>query len=232
MEDLFDIVETYISLDKTTLAPAILSLIFAGYPIKYIKEILRFSYSIYGNAAYHFLLREVFYEMGQMRIMDIITPADLASIRHSVYASPQSLAVAAEAIFVYLVDEAKLVCPLPSLAHKLAWVQRPKPQKHVTRESPSWRPTKLLIIQGLAFDLLNALLWVIPKASFSEKILLYSERTFPRIIYQYEPNAHLIRRVRKCLDEYATRVQNEKLTALRQRIEHGTWFVLSICHVV
>jgi hypothetical protein len=71
--------------------------------------------------------------------------------------------------------------------------------------------------------LLEALLWLLPKAGFSEKIVRYSKRTFQWNIYQRKPC--LIHRVRKCLDEYNTRVQNAKLQELGQRISNGELFV-------
>jgi hypothetical protein len=71
----------------------------------------------------------------------------------------------------------------------------------------------------IVVDLLKALLWLLPKAGFSEKIVRYSKRTFSRDIYRRKPD--LIHRVRKSLDNYTTRVQNAKLEDLGQRIENG-----------
>lgn len=101
--------------------------------------------------------------------MDIITTADIGSIRHSVYASPQSLAVAAEAMLGYLFREAKLDHPLASPTRKLVWLQRSKRQKHVATEGPTW-----------VSDLLNALLWVIPKVGFSEKKICFIQNIHSR----------------------------------------------------
>ncbi|KAF5318735.1 hypothetical protein D9619_011044 [Psilocybe cf. subviscida] len=69
----------------------------------------------------------------------------------------------------------------------------------------------------LAFYLLNALLWVLPNAGFSGGIVQYSKRVLPQVLYQHKPG--LVRRVRKCLDTYASRVLNAKLKELEQRIE-------------
>lgn len=75
----------------------------------------------------------------------------------------------------------------------------------------------------VAVRLIRALLWVLPKANFSEKILLYSSRTFPRSIYQRKSN--LCHRVYKSLDHYIARVQNAKLKELCQSIENGEYSV-------
>ncbi|KAF5318495.1 hypothetical protein D9619_011035 [Psilocybe cf. subviscida] len=77
----------------------------------------------------------------------------------------------------------------------------------------------LSILLRAVGHLLGALLWVLPKADFSEKLVRYSKRMFPRIMYQRD--TVLVRRVRNCLDEYTTRVQNAKLEELGQRIEKG-----------
>lgn len=73
-------------------------------------------------------------------------------------------------------------------------------------------------------DYIGALLWLLPKAAFSQKIVLYSKRTFPRNVYQ--SNTGIIRRARKRLDKYITRVQNAKLEELADEIENGE---MSVC---
>lgn len=71
----------------------------------------------------------------------------------------------------------------------------------------------------MVFHLLEALLWLLPKVGFSEKIVLYLTKAFPWNIYQRE--AGLVRRVRKCFDRYTARVRNAQLEELDRRIENG-----------
>lgn len=97
-------------------------------------------------------------------------------------------------------------------------------QRHITqRMLRKWRNQHEMIIR-----LLDALLWVLPKASFSDKILLYSKRAFPW--YQSEPG--LARRARKYLDRHTNRVLGAKLEDLGRRIADGEYsglFLPDIC---
>lgn len=79
-----------------------------------------------------------------------------------------------------------------------------------------WRRQNKLI---MAINLLDSLPFLLPKAGFSGKLLLYSKRAFPRnLCLQVASRVH---RARKCLDDYGTRVQDLKLKELGQRIENG-----------
>ncbi|KAF5318720.1 hypothetical protein D9619_011022 [Psilocybe cf. subviscida] len=220
LEDFFDIVEPCINLDNKKLGPSILPLVFVGCPIEVVHTIILYHH--YGPL-YRFMVNKTYINnfKTQVSIGDIITTADLSSIRHSIYAAPQPLAVAAEVILQYLAYEVELVRPLTSPKHKLAWVQRPKPQNRIATDylTSPWTPATFYTMKNLVLNLLNALLWVIPKAGFSEEILLYSKRSFSQFIYQ--GNVRLVHRVRKRLDEYTTRVRKEKLKELGQRIENG-----------
>lgn len=83
----------------------------------------------------------------------------------------------------------------------------------------TWRREREL---RLVHNLLNTLLWVLPKAGFSERICHYSRRMFPRKVYLHEPG--LVGRVRRCLEKYTTRVQSTKLKELGYKIENGKHF--------
>jgi hypothetical protein len=240
VEDFSEILELRINLQSTPLGPAILPLIFSGYPVNVVCVI--HSYHSRDNESYWLMLMAESF-------MDVVTTSDLASIRHSVNTSPEHLAKAAEAILVFMIDEAKILCSSRCSTHK-TWLQRTKPGKHVATGAPRLalaihaQCDRALRPENLAFALrsrnkvlssnlrslptalrqtyqnlfLDALLWLLPKASFSEKILLYSNRILPWNMYQH--NVGLIRRVRKCLDEYSARVQNAKLEELGRRIKN------------
>ena len=71
----------------------------------------------------------------------------------------------------------------------------------------------------LYFELLHALIWLLPKVSYSECIVRYSRMMLSRDVYQRNPL--LFRHVKKSLDSYYTRVQDEKLQALSRRVDEG-----------
>ncbi|KAF5318726.1 hypothetical protein D9619_011024 [Psilocybe cf. subviscida] len=228
LEDFLDILESYIIGDGTPLAPAILPLICLGYPAKAIQEI--HAYYSRGTTSYHILE----YSRESVTVLDLITAEDLASIRHSINTSPECLAVAAEAILGFLIDDVKLGRSSTYSAHR-SWLQRIKPGKHVATGTPRiasvfhakytsfsalqrniiykhrWntrdrflgtalhsRLDSLSILLRTVNHLLGALLWVLPKAGFSEGLVRYSKRMFPWIMYQRD--TVLVRRVRNCLD--------------------------------
>ncbi|KAF5318477.1 hypothetical protein D9619_011014 [Psilocybe cf. subviscida] len=248
LDDFFDILDSYLANEINALAPAILPSIFLGIPPHVVREIL--SYHCRDSPSYQ-LVTTTWYNQSQQRVsvLDLVTTEDLASIRHSANGSPKRLAVAAEAILEYIViggvqlyrssthkswlqrtKPGKLIATgtpkLASVLHtecvKSLGLQEDKslsivlrPNYHFSRDELE-RQCKTL---RLVFNLLGVLLWLLPKAGFSERILVYSRRTFPQYVYQFEPG--LARRARRCLDEYAARVQNAKLEELGQRIENG-----------
>ncbi|KAF5318500.1 hypothetical protein D9619_011030 [Psilocybe cf. subviscida] len=258
LQDFFDILESHISGMSTLLAPAILPLIYLGYSCEVVCEILDhdFAYNPIKMSTQWASLK-AFKE--SIRVLDIITTADLSSICHNVNASPARIAAAADAILGYLMDQVRLPC-IPAYSSHKAWLRRMKPGKHVATGSPrlasaihaQWlrslrgRKDTISVEQvfrlrslsmalwpqrhittdrverwknqlRITINLLDALLWVLPQASISEQIVLYSKRTFPW--YQLEPG--LVRRVRKSLDRYSNRVQIAKLEELGRRIEDG-----------
>lgn len=81
------------------------------------------------------------------------------------------------------------------------------------------RLRSLSILLRVVGHLLTALLWLLPKAGFSETLVHYSKRMLPRVMYQHD--IVLVRRVRNCLDRYTTRVQNARLEELGGRVEKG-----------
>lgn len=127
-----------------------------------------------------------------------ISGADLTSIRHSINAPAERTAVAVEAILGYLFDE--------GIGARYS-------------RSPSKRQQQIDKFITKAPNLLDALLWALPKAGMSEKIALYSERTPLHNIAQREGVRVLL--VQKCLQEYNMRMQEIKLELLNQRIEIG-----------
>ncbi|KAF5315287.1 hypothetical protein D9619_007384 [Psilocybe cf. subviscida] len=261
LEGVFDILELYISETNIPLAPAIMPLIFLGYPARQILS-------------YHLDWQAYQFFDAVMNYLDnpwsqVVTMEDLASIRHSrVNTSPKSSALAAEAVLGYLFDGVKLHSSSTCSAHK-SWMQRTKPGKHIALGAPRLASalhkrclSSLRLLQDEAYreklsnhsilpfqlqalpmvlgkrhrfsldrldrqknanemviSLLEALLWVLPKASFLQKIVAYSKRIFSRNIYQL--NTSLIHRVHKCLERYSVRVRNAELEALKKGIEDG-----------
>lgn len=68
-------------------------------------------------------------------------------------------------------------------------------------------------------ELMRALIWLLPKASSSDFIVLRSRKTFPREIYHRSPR--LCGQVQKSLDSFSTRVEDERLQELSQCIDEG-----------
>lgn len=273
LDDFFDIFEACIREESTPLLPAILPLIFIKYPAQGLRDILYYR-SRY-ELSYALIACGKFNWGVHISVLDIVTTADLASIRHSVNASPQSLAVAAEAVLEYLINEVKLDFPPTCSEHK-TWLQRKKPRKCIATGAPKlssvfyarcvsslmrlveqfdheprhrriksynqlhtlyrilgpkyrflphgpwYRRDKLRMVVSL----LNALLRVLPKAGFSEKIISYSRRTILLQMYLHEPG--LCRRVRRCIEKYTIRVQSTKLEELGHGIENGKCVVCLI----
>lgn len=177
-----------------------------------------------------------------MGVLECITTADLASIRHSrVYSSPERLTAAAEAILDFVIPGSKRQHSSTSSTHK-SWLLRAKPGKYVATGSP--RLASVFHVRSLTSNrlrygaslgasvpthpknpfqtvgrLLNAILWILPKARFSEKIVLYSNSTIPRNLYR--SRAGLCHRVQRCLGEYNVRVRSERLEMLDLGIENG-----------
>ncbi|KAF5318479.1 hypothetical protein D9619_011012 [Psilocybe cf. subviscida] len=74
--------------------------------------------------------------------------------------------------------------------------------------------------ETLYFLLLDAVLWLLPEAGFSEKLLRYASRVLPKASYQRFPK--LARRLQRCFDAYSARVRDLKLRELSQEIECGS----------
>ncbi|KAF5327783.1 hypothetical protein D9619_004020 [Psilocybe cf. subviscida] len=135
------------------------------------------------------------------RIIDAFATADLVSIYQNIANPSKRLTVAAEVILGYLFDDVE---------------SRP-----LFRRPYAGLVHGEMLIQCVAVsNLLDILVWVIPKADISEKIALYSKRTFPQDIYQPCDVAR-ISLLRECFEEYDTRVRNSKMKAFDQRIENG-----------
>lgn len=295
MEDFFDILEWHLGLDDAPLAPAILPLIFLGYSSVAVSKTIRHHFKpnrLYDIMQYQWPTPNIPAhsiapgELGSRHTWNILahSMAHIASSsRHcSVHISPERLALAAEALLGWLINQVKLPYQFTFSVHK-AWHQRKKPGKYIATGAPrlastlpalcrslhaelvhSFRnflkfeaeytrgttlvakfqflatmlgekyhilPKKLERQQvklGMVVNLLEALLWVLPKASYSDKILLYAKRAFPRNMYQHKPG--LVCRVRKCLDQYTTRVQKAQVDELDQKIDNGERSVyLSLC---
>lgn len=119
---------------STPLAPAVLPLIYLGYPRKVVGEILDhdFAYNPI-RVSTQWASLKAFKEF--IRVLDITTTADLASICHNVNASPARIAAAADAILGYLTDQVCLPC-IPAYSSHKSWLRRMKPGKHVATGSP------------------------------------------------------------------------------------------------
>lgn len=128
----------------------------------------------------------------------IFDRADLPSIHQSVSNPSKRLAVAAEAILQFLFGDGNA----PSDYSRLCVRESARPQADTT----------------LA-EFLDALVWALPKADISENIVLYLQRV-PTV---NEPQRQSIRMslLRKCLEDYNTRMQATKLQQLDQKIETG-----------
>ncbi|KAF5318497.1 hypothetical protein D9619_011037 [Psilocybe cf. subviscida] len=128
-----------------------------------------------------------------------LSTAEFALILHNIDTPPERLAVAAEAVLGYLFDAR-------------VW----------PHASQSVYATQQQVLEQFVvlLSLIDTLLWLLPKAGFSWKILRYSKRQLlgdgPLKIDQ-----NRISQVEKCLDEYTSRVQDVKLEELRKRIEAG-----------
>lgn len=68
----------------------------------------------------------------------------------------------------------------------------------------------------LYFLLLNALLWLIPKAGYSNTILAYMRRLLPRTAYQRYPK--LARQLQQCFDTYIAGADDIKMRVLAQQL--------------
>lgn len=118
-------------------------------------------------------------------------------IRDSVNNPSERLAAATEAILTYFFDD-----EIGSLARSR------HSRQDLTAETAA-----------VYANLLDALLWAIPRAGISEKIALYSGKTLPRGGYEFDDDR--ISLLEKYLDEHAFRVKDAKLATLAQRIENG-----------
>ncbi|KAF5318499.1 hypothetical protein D9619_011031 [Psilocybe cf. subviscida] len=243
-QDFFDILELYISPESMPLDPAILPLISLSYPSRAIHNIL--SYHRRDSPSFG-VLDSIFVDDPS----GFVSIVEIASISH-INISPERFAVAAGAILDYLFDDVEPHRSSTYSTHS-SWLHQTKPGKHIAMGASrlasgshaqrlhSWR-RRILRLPGMPLttrmksmmqmwkeqlrmvgNLLQALLWVLPKAGFLEKIVSYSNRSFPQSIYQR--NIGVFRRVRKCLDAYTSRVQIAKLEELGQRIENGGYFV-------
>lgn len=127
-----------------------------------------------------------------------LSQTDPDSIRQSVNSSPERLVAATEAILGYLSDDE---------------VVDPQSLKDGEQQF-----NELIMVPRL----LDALSWALPKAAISERIALYSGKTFLRD--RHSRDDVRISLVEKCLDEYNTRVRHAKLEKLNKGIEDGERF--------
>lgn len=185
---------------STPLASIILPLIFLGYPEDEMSEI--FHYHFRGTPSAALVTHKTRGDSVVTYFNDVakrIAISD-ASIRHrSANLSPERLAAAIEAILDHLVD------------------------KFIPSTCPNRKSCLLCTTPDKLVNLLNALVWLLPQAGFSEKII-----TFSRMISQQ--NSYWCKRdpctkLQKCLDEYSIRVHNEMLEKHDRGIENGGYTI-------
>lgn len=134
MDEFFTILDTEVGLESTVVAPAILPLIFHGFPTTKVGEIV--FYHCRNNKFYQLMsFQSPTGGTKPSKFLDFITPNDTASIHFNVSTSPLRTAVAVETILEYLFDQVELHCSSTYLGPK-SWLKRTKPGKHIAVGAP------------------------------------------------------------------------------------------------
>lgn len=190
MGEFLDILESALKSGKTPLGSIILPLIFLGYPTPELKSIfVWYGWFTPGGALLAVGERD---QNGTPPLFESVMES-IASSYPSIHhwranLSPGRLEATIEAMLDY---------------------RAPLPTKTVKPNAILCQLCKNLEPSG---PLLNALVWLLPKAGFSKKILTFSKRKDPDLCIKGP-----CRELQKCLDEYNVRVRNKGLNLGKER---------------